>query len=63
MLASELFIKIAELVHIHGDCPIYYSEEGSYDTSPATSIEAITQQWLPLTQTLVPAGTTYFLIR
>ena len=68
MLASELSAAIADLTSTHGDCPVYHAEEGSYDTSPVQSVEAIIQEPLPpgshpASRTLVPAGTTYFLIR
>lgn len=68
MLASELASALMTLFTTHGDCPVFHEEGGSVDTSPVQSIEAITQRELPsgtpgYCTTLVPVGTTYFLIR
>jgi hypothetical protein len=68
MLASELASALMNLFTTHGDCPVFHEERGSHDTSPVQSIEVIKQEELPpgtpgYCTTLVPAGTTYFLIR
>jgi len=68
MLASELASALMTLFTTHGACPVFHEERGSHDTSPVQSIEAVTQEELPpgtpsYNQTIVPAGTTYFLIR
>jgi hypothetical protein len=68
MLANELASALMTLFTTHGDCPVFHEERGSNDTSPIQSIEAITQGELPpgtpsYCTTLVPVGTTYFLIR
>jgi hypothetical protein len=67
MLANELVNKLKLLIDVHGDCPVFCENYGSYETNEIDSIEAITQEKFeneyPKTSYLVPPGTTYFWIK